>query len=171
MDLVDSLSRDEIAIPLSACKNELTWTRLIAPYRRDDWRFTLDDLNIQYEISPTLLTNQLNGQFFFSGIDEKLEVLLVRPVVLVNKKETTAELAIMAHSGLGCSQWRVSSAMIRDDLGHSGESWRIENYMLPAFSSLVPVSRGTYERLKREGGGRSRRFARFGHKFIATRAN
>ena len=333
----------EIAIPLSACKNELTWTRLIAPYRRDDWRFTLDDLNIQYEISPTLLTNQLNGQFFFSGIDIKLGVLLVRHVVLVNQKKNTAELAIMAHSGLGCSQWRVSSAMIRDDLGHSGESCRtldetlprimflaakksghscphcnesqllvedyfsdekvasrlvaaerrrllcsseaeceqfcvspeftemkrlgfsvlnhevsgvktvldarewvgaVEqphltawdtlsgyeeprnelqlqppftareyfgedfeeccegqdditatlklpavtwslctkadfqecralgfNYMLPAFSSLVSVRRGTYERWKREGGGRSRRFARFGHKFIATRAN
>ena len=37
------------------------------------------------------------------------------------------------------------------------------NYMLPAFSSLVSVRRGTYEIWKREGGGRSRRFARLGH--------
>ena len=133
---------DEIAIPLSACKNELTWTRLIAPYRRDDWRFTLDDLNIQYEISPTLLTNQLNGQFFFSGIDEKLEVLLVRPVVLVNEKETTAWLAIMAHSGLGCSQWRVSFAMIRDDLGHSGESCRTLDDTLPRIMFLAAKKSG-----------------------------
>ena len=40
------------------------------------------------------------------------------------------------------------------------------NYMLPDFSSLVSVRRGTYERWKREGGGRSRRFARFGHIWI-----
>ena len=84
----------------------------------------------------------IRDRFFFSGIDEKLEVLLVRPVVLVNLKNTTAELAIMAHSGLGCSQWRVSSAMIRDDLGHSGESCRTLDETLPRIMFLAAKQSG-----------------------------